>query len=326
MMENIDKIGTPKEGEIQWVTLSQNSKGDWTPSGPFKAYEVRHKMEAGLLKPTDYCWQTGWADWKRIYDEPSFYHSRKPPIEIPTVKKENAIEFKEVETLSARSEMAERIQVGVNKKKSSSNMLEPWENAQRQAGENNEDPATLLNSDIPAELSSESLKTMQSDREAVVETKKPLWKNKFVIAIAMVALTAALVLDVVYEGLIYQAFAPVPTELSVSYIMVEDYNPTSPKHLMARTDLKKGQKLTIRVLDSNEKPLKTLKGGDGLKIPSKGTGKIRIPLYPYDLAEGSYKILVRAGEAEVLKTFTIPAGVQLSNAVKTDSSKASKDK
>lgn len=332
MMENIDKASSSKDKDIQWVTLSQNSSGDWSPSGPFKSFEVRQKMEAGLLKPTDYCWQSGWSDWKRIFDEPSFYHSRKPPIEIPTVKKESSIEydFKDYETLSARSEVATKIQVGnVKQKKLTKNnsMLEPWETPATKATNSlNEEELSKLNAEVPSELSSESLKTLQSDREETKATKTPLWKTKKAIIGGFLVLVLALVLDLVYQGQIYQMLIPAEPNLSVSYIMVEDYNALHPRHLISRTDLKKGNELTIRLLDINEKPIKTIKGGDGLKIPSKGTGQIRIPLYPYNLSQGSYKILVKAGEAEVLKTFTIPAGAQVLNAVKKDSSKSLKDK
>src|SRR5690606_26834444 len=162
MMENLNNTSSSKDKETQWVTLSQNSSGDWTPSGPFKSFEVRQKMEAGLLKPTDYCWQSGWSDWKRIFDEPSFYYSRKPPIEIPTVKKESSIDydFKDVETFSARSEVATKIQVGKATKKSGAktngSMLEPWESSSIERQSEAQDKS-LLNADIPPELAPESL-------------------------------------------------------------------------------------------------------------------------------------------------------------------------
>lgn len=306
-----------KDREVQWVTLSQNKQGQWTPQGPFSSSEVKMRMQKGIVKPADYCWQEGWKDWVRIYDEPSFYHSRKPPIEIKTVKKETAIQFHEPQKTQVRFELAEPLTAKKNphseepQKASAKPMLEPWENAKALDFLESTPPSETLNDTTPEELSAESLKVIQVPVEEKINTSSGKAKRfKRITLVATSLLFVALVLDFVFNGQVSQMVkTPDAPIMAVSYISVQDYSLDTPRHLIARTDLKKGQKLVVRLLNMEEKPIQTIKGGAGLLIPSKGTGQIRIPLYPYDLKPGAYKVWVQAEEqegVEVIKAFVIP--------------------
>lgn len=298
--------------DADWVALTQDAQGGWVPKGPYSTDEIKKLMQKGSIKPTDYCWKQGWKDWRRIYEESSFYHSRKPPIEIKTVKKES-IEFAPEKTTQYRAEIAETISPQQEEKKikpkKSSSMLEPWESVKGlDFTDAQEDGLSLLGESAPPEeLSPDSLKKVVAvDEDLDTEIKPAFWKRRSTHLLMAGLLVIALVLDFQFDGRIKSWWVGPQVDLVVSYITVQDYSLETPRHLMVRTDLKKGQRLVVRLLDIDEKPIFTLKGGAGLIIPSKGTGQMRIPLYPYDLKPGSYKVWVQAKEAEVVKTFVIP--------------------
>lgn len=300
--------------EREWVVLLTNSAGDWEPQGPFTTRQVQAQMRTEKFKPTDYCWKEGWTDWKRIYEEPSFYHSRKPPRSLKTVKKESVIEFsqpkaKDSEFKSLKTEWAEKIKPQTETKDGSKKqdpLLESW--AQRSEIDFIEKPSLMQ--EVPEELAADSLKKPQTQwqktEEKVKTQKTSRLLLKMIIAFMPVAFIAALGLDFWFEGKIYQWLYPEAPPMVVSYVSVRDFDPQIPRHLLVSTDLKKDENLVVRILTLEEKLIRTLKGGAGLIIPSKGSGELRIPLYPYDLKPGTYKAFVQAPGAEVLKVFIIP--------------------
>lgn len=311
-MEITKGFGKNSNRDVDWVALVQDADGGWVPKGPYATDEVKALMKSGLLKPTDYCWKQGWKDWRRIYEESSFYHSRKPPIEIKTVKKET-IEFIEQKPIKYRAEIAQPLkpqsEAPQTSKKSKSAMLEPWESIRGLDFTEDRTSSTVLNEEaLPSELAPDSLKSMHVSVEdsGEPEAKRSLWKRKSTYVFVAFALALALIMDFKYEGLIKQWVRGTETQLKVSYITVQDYSLETPRHLIVRTDLKQGEKLVVRLLTPDEKPVFTLKGGAGLIIPSKGNGQMRIPLYPYDLKPGTYKVWAQAQGAEVVRDFVIP--------------------
>ena len=78
----------PLHKETHWVCLTQNSSGEWIPKGSYNTQEFQSQIRKGAFKVTDYCWRPGWKDWKSIFDEPTFYTGRKPPLTGVEFKKE----------------------------------------------------------------------------------------------------------------------------------------------------------------------------------------------------------------------------------------------
>ncbi|MCO5114069.1 MAG: DUF4339 domain-containing protein [Bdellovibrionaceae bacterium] len=312
-MDTLKGFGKGKDADrdIDWVALVQDPEGGWIPKGPYSTTEVCALMKQGALKPTDYCWRQGWKDWRRIYEESSFYHSRKPPIDIKTVKKET-IEFIEEKPVKYRAEIAETLKPQTaappTRKKNKDQMLEPWESVRGLDFIEDPKDALLGDSAPPAELAPDSLKRtrVSVEEDIEVQPQTSLLQRRSTYVLLGLALSLALILDFKYNGLIKQWMLGPEMNLKVSYITVQDYSLETPRHLMVRTDLKVKEKLVVRLLDMDEKPIFTIKGGAGLIIPSKGSGSMRIPLYPYDLKPGSYKVWAQAEGAEVVKAFVIP--------------------
>lgn len=94
-----------KSLEKPWVILKSDENSHWITHGPFSVNEIKEQLKIGQIKTTDYCWLSGWEDWKPIYLEPTFYLSRKPLIQIAKVEPEIQVEeFYEDEATSGSAE------------------------------------------------------------------------------------------------------------------------------------------------------------------------------------------------------------------------------
>ena len=206
-----------------------------------------------------------------------------------------------------------------NKKaKNTSLMLHPWEPKVQDTPF--VDPSDEGRSQIDSlysnpELQQEPLKTTSpEDPSPKVSTKKPLGlfhKTMSVMFFLISLWGGGLVLtsffgEQVKDREIWHWLLRGSAPLNFSYLTIGNYSAAQPQYLFVKTDLKEGLPLRVRFFDSQGQLIKTKKGNAGLRIPSKGRGIIRIPLYPYDFHPGSYKIAVKAENSIVEKEFLIP--------------------
>lgn len=328
-----------------WVILKLNDQSSWMPYGPFSETEVKDQLKSGELKPTDYCWTSGWSDWKRIYLEPKFYLSRKPPIEINSVNTlpeelkqiEGEVIVKDKKNLWA--EIAYRISpkqyMGWKYKKSLQtethsenyngyniknitdskdgvqNMLEPWDSKTKSLNfveEATKDTETRFGATVenyPKEdIGSEGRLNKTGENENLSPRTKGaramIYALRALLVIAMFFIISLMIYRV-YSVFVNQN----PINYSMSYFVVEDYMNELPEYLYARTDLKKNQQIKIRVFDLSNKQMRTKNSKAGLMLTSKGTGRMRLPMYAYALEPGVYKVMIEIEDQTIEKEFSI---------------------
>lgn len=310
-----------------WVVLKlgAGSDSDWITYGPYSSSEVKKQLRSGILKATDYCWKKDFSDWVRIYLEPEFYSSRKPPIEISPSKSMTAglknqasddsealdskansrsflseiadkispIQYKGWKYKKPLKDKAKPIYPNQQNKKSGAgvlSMLEPWDHE-------------VKNLDFEEESSS----TWSSKAKALgLDTKEPLAKSKSKKPLKVFIGFGMFVIVLMASYRLYTIFNTENTiNYSMSYFVIEDYLNELPEYMYARTDLKKNEQIKIRVFDLKNKQVRTKAKKAGIMLTSKGTGRMRIPMYVYDLSPGIYKIVIEIQDQQIQKDFVI---------------------
>jgi hypothetical protein len=347
-MNNFDPKNNQKEGLVldrlkPWVVLKLNDQSQWITHGPFASHEVKTQLKKGEIKATDYCWTSSWADWKRIYLEPEFYLSRKPPIEFAKNKNNPKLsamsEQSQEETFfaqdqdsnqesrkSAWREWAEKISPqqykgwkykktlkenypnpNLNRETTTSSldgvisMLEPWDSKTKSL-DFLEDSDSLKNAKETPEAARAG--NYPEDKTEVSVSTGP---RRFLSRAVKLALWSGILC--IFAWISYRIYHIVENQetinYSMSYFVIEDYSSELPEYLYARTDLKKNEQIKIRVFDLSNKQVRTRNQKAGLMISSKGTGRIRLPMYAYNLAPGAYKLSVEIEDQKIEKEFNI---------------------
>jgi hypothetical protein len=318
-----------------WVILKLNEENSWMPVGPFSEKEVKDQLKSGVLKPTDYCWISGWTDWKRIYLEPKFYLSRKAPLEFDKVltfpktldKKNNKNDLEERKSIwseialkiSPKQYLAWKYKKNVSDNKNGAvEMLEPWESKTKDLDFVEEQTTkNEVGKDINATGSNYPTENIDLEKEVGRQGSSK---------VAKYILKAVLVLGIVFifsliSFRLYTLFTNQnQINYSMSYFVVEDYMNELPEYLYARTDLKKNQQIKIRVFDLSNKQMRTKNSKAGLMLTSKGNGRMRIPMYAYALNPGVYKVMIEVEDQVIEKEFS----VSLKESSSTDSTSFNK--
>ena len=343
-MNNFDPKNNQKEGLVldglkPWVILKLNDQSQWITHGPYAAHEVKTQLKKGEIKATDYCWTSGWDDWKRIYLEPEFYLSRKPPIEFPKNKSNSKLGaqsdgyddelFAQTQSASGKSlwkEWAEKIsplqykawkykkplkenysnpnlksETTASSKDGVISMLEPWD-IKTKSLDFLEDSETIKKSKDESEVA-----RAENYPERAVDTKEPKAPRNLIGKTLRWTLWFGILC--IFAWISYRIYNIVENQEAInynmSYFVIEDYASELPEYMYARTDLKKSEQIKIRVFDLMNKQVRTRNQKAGLMISSKGTGRIRLPMYAYDLAPGAYKLSVEIEDQRIEKDFSI---------------------
>lgn len=339
-----------------WVLLQLSADQNWITRGPYSVAEVKEQLRSGLTKATDYCWKKGFKDWVQIYLEQEFYLSRKPPIEISSVrydkqssrkniKKNHDSKFKTsyADVPNKISEIAYKMfplqYKGWKFKKTLKdrgalsmsepevkkadggvlNMLEPWDSTE-QDKVRDLDFLDRVSVDLDREKTQVTANSENFPKDIGFESEEPKIKNKFKSptkvflwfgVFALISISAYRIYKVLNtENLI---------DYNMSYFVVEDYLNELPEYMYARTDLKKTEQIKIRVFNLSNVQIRTKAGKAGILLTSKGTGRMRIPMYAYKLSPGSYKLVVEIQDQRLQKEFIV-AEPKLINKSQLDSS------
>lgn len=338
--KNNQKEGMVLDVSAPWVVLKLNDNSQWITHGPFAASEIKDQLKSGMIKATDYCWTSGWSDWKRIYLEPEFYLSRKPPLEISKPKDASdalasgraAIKSKfesesEVERSSWR-EWAEKVSplqykgwkykkklkenvstdnelltnATISSKDGVVGMLEPWESKTKDL-EFFEDNQKVIKQKEYAEVARVENYPEEDFEAKAPEVTKPKVFNRWLKA------TLWMCIALILAWISFRIYTTVQSQetinYSMSYFVIEDYTSELPAFMYARTDLKKNQQIKIRVFDMRNRQVRTKNKKAGLMLSSKGTGRMRLPIYAYDLAPGVYKLTIEIEDQRIEKEFSI---------------------
>lgn len=317
--------------EKPWVILRHGTTEQWITYGPYSSEEVKAGLRTGEFKPTDYCWLSHWTDWKRIYLEPEFYLARKPPIEIKTQKIENKLEAEDALTEKV-NELAHHTSPNQYKgwkykknkksdlvptqdfnieaqvsKDGERNMLEPWEDKNLKnldfIEEKNIPPQSGVHKQEVAPATPENYVPEDFDliKEPSVEKKNKTWSKglKYILILCMAAVFG------LASYRVYTLFSEQNAiNYNMSYFVIEDYTSELPHYMYARTDLKKGEGIKIRLFDMSDKQIKTKNAKAGLVLTSQGNGRMRLPMYAYNLEPARYKLVIEVEGQEIEKEFS----------------------
>lgn len=316
--------------EKPWVILRHGAEStQWITYGPYSTDEVKMGLKSGEIKPTDHCWMSGWSDWKRIYLEPEFYLARKPPIEIKSAAKNLLSPAKKAhEEMSSFVELAHNVEPNQYKgskykkgiksdlvktstfsresqvsKDGELNMLEPWEDKTTKKLDFVEEKNVAPDLDLSKSTSATAENYIPEDFDKKVEAAiQPKSKFKSLKAFLMICMAAVFVLAS------YRLYTIISAENAISYnlsyFVVEDYINELPQYMYARTDLKKGQEIKIRLFNLSGKQIKTRNKKAGLMLTSQGTGRMRLPMYAYTLEPGVYNLVIEVDDQTIEKEFT----------------------
>ncbi len=342
----LSKINSQREGIVfesakPWVILKLNNQSHWTTYGPYATSELKLLLKVGKITPTDYCWISGWSDWKYIYLEPELYLSRRPPIELepnkflatnlnadqPTdedlfashgspkygfknVFKEWAAKTtprqykgwrykKPLQDTGAFSFLNSNSYSKNNFKEDALIMLEPWESKTKDLDFfEDQDSKSQVTTD-----SSLSSTFPMDETEIIPPPAKARKLSRFFRWTLWLSILGIL------AWLSFRMYSYIQDQeainYSMSYFVVEDLTNELPAYLYARTDLKKNAEIKIRVFDLTRKQVRTKNQKAGLLLKSKGTGRIRIPMYAYDLAPGVYILRIEIEDQNIEKEFKI---------------------
>lgn len=321
--------------EKPWVVLRHGAEStQWITYGPYSTEEVKLGLKSGEIKPTDHCWMSGWTDWKRIYLEPEFYLARKPPIEIKTVKKDLLAPAKKAhEEMSNFAELAHNVEPDQYKgskykkgiksdlvktsnfsresqvsKDGELNMLEPWEDKTTKKLDFVEDKNLVPQVDLTntANATAENYVPEDFDKKPEAEVRAP---RKFKSLKAFLLLCMAGIIALASYRLYTIVSEENAISYSLSYFVVEDYINELPQYMYARTDLKRGNEIKIRLYDLSGKQIRTRNKKAGLMLTSQGTGRMRLPMYAYTLKPGVYNLVIEVDDQRIEKEFTyLPEG------------------
>lgn len=297
----------------KWVILKLDEKNNWQPIGPMTQKEVRDKLQKGIIKSTDFCWLSGWKEWKKIHEESEFFLTQKAPIEIPAFVQDGIQEIKSDETAFNAFVTAEVplktsplqyfgwkfkkkkvvdpfLNIENEEDQRTSKMPEPWEAEIKKLNF-----VDTISFDSDSELLGLELK---SDKEF-----KPKFLNWFSISVLII--TGLFLLTYFSYELINKFTVDEKINLNLSYFVIEDFTMDLPKYMYARSDLKKGQSIKVRLFDAKGLQVKTQTNKAGINLVSQGTGRIRIPLYPFKLENGVYTLKVEIEGQTLEKEFQV---------------------
>lgn len=300
-----------------WVILKLDTSQTWKTYGPWSTKVIKNKLKINEITPTDYCWMSGWKEWKQIFEVSEFYFTQKPPLELNFNKideNENLFKSKNLESQGTKISDFNEVPLkktplqylgwkykskktesnkfdSINENHRHSNMPEPWVSEfQKFDFKEDQNPPAI-----------QSLETTSSDQNLDLTSnikssfKKMRFVFGFMLLISGLSLSAVLLYKYISESFLTQSI-----DMSLSYFVIEDTTMDLPKYMYARSDLKKGQSVKIRIFDAHGAQIKTKNMKAGLNLTSKGTGRIRIPIYPYQLDSGHYILKVEI-EGQILE-------------------------
>ncbi len=292
----------------KWVILKLDFQNNWQPIGPISKIEVQDKLKSGEIKSSDYCWISGRKDWKRINEESEFYLTQKPHIVI-VPPNQNGLQ--EIDSAEHNQFMDSEVPL-----KLSPLQYFGWKFKRKNSGQitlNTFDQDDHRESKMPEPWEAEIKKlnfietlTFDSDLESPESSDveiKPKFLNWF--SISVLVLTGLFLVTYFTYELFNKLTVDDKINLNLSYFVIEDFTMDLPKYMYARSDLKKGQSIKIRLFDAKGTQVRTQNSKAGINLVSQGTGRIRIPLYPFKLEAGFYTLKIEIEGQTLEKEFQV---------------------
>ncbi len=315
-----------------WVILKLDAENNWRPIGPLTKTEVKDKLKSGDFRPTDFCWISGWKDWKKIYEESAFFLTQKPPITLSekTDTRSNNFDFYGSEFKDSLANSLSEVPLKISplqylgwkykkKLKANDTLVEIENRFENHNFNRNSCQNGVLNNrraNMPEPWDYET-KKLDSDKselsffedvnssfghESHAFDKNFSIKKNWILTLCF--MTFGLVIFSGYKS-IQNLVLKEGIDLNLSYFVIEDFTSDLPKYMYARSDLKKGQPVKVRLFNAQGKRVRTQNLKAGLNLVSQGTGRIRIPLYPYKLTAGVYLLKIEIEGQTLEKEFVL---------------------